>query len=150
MRQILIKINKDVKSLAGNSFEFCANKGLHNLVFAPDKINTMKFPFKIQVMSGGRIDLTFTTPKGLAEAGIMLLGAYLEESEVVASFMNLMDEEVSVEDGYPVLKGLLVEIVNYRQISEGLVNTEVKIVSDGKSLTVVAPEKPKKGKKKKG
>jgi hypothetical protein len=147
VRQVLIKLNSQVKALSSDKFEFCLDKSRHNLDFEPGKVTPAKFPFEIKVLSGGKIDLNFTLNAKLAEAGVMLLGAYRENNIVSATFMNLGDEILSIEDGYPVLEGQLMETVTYRQIEEGNIGDVQVVGSDGNALVVNKPQKTKKNKK---
>lgn len=137
MRQILIKQNKDVKTISGNRFDFCAKKDQHDLVLSPDEVKIFKFPFKVDVVSGGKIDLDFTLAKQLAVEGVMLLGAYLENGKVTIALMNLSKDVLHLEDEYTIAYGTLVEIATFRQVAEGTVG-----------LVTVEPSKKKKGRKK--
>lgn len=147
MKQILVGTNPIFTKISGNSVELYPGiPAGQEVVFKGGKVTCLRVPFRVQVYTGGRFDLSFTVSKVLAENGISLLGAFQEDAEVVAYFSPVEGIDIVIDNGTPILVGTLIQLASYRQV-DGTVTGSVVDLNDGKTMNL-QPE-PKKNNKRK-
>jgi hypothetical protein len=149
MRQVLVAKNDSIREVSGSRIEFYpAKEQLSDGYFGVDELHVTKvsFPFRAKIVSGGRLDMDFTIPQKLAEAGVNLLGAYWDGEMVTAIYKAIGGTSISIEAGTPVLVGTLVEVVSMRQIEERVAGGVVNVDKSGQ-VVALDMEQPKKTRK---
>lgn len=137
MRQIIIQENPLVKSISGSDFRFYPDIAADSeMSIYGGKVTKFKIPFRVKILSGGKIDLDFTLSEELAKEGVSLLGAYWDGVHVTAYVTCLNGFNVTVSSTMPILTGTLVQVVSYRQVSEQLLDGVVNLNESGSVVKV--------------
>lgn len=134
MRQILIKKNIELKSLYGDQIELLSNEKSLSQVKG-EGVTLVRFPLKMDVITGGNLTVKFELSKNMAKMGVILLGAYYENSEVEAILMSGSSQPIQVKNKTHILTATIVETATYRQVDEpaGL-NLNVKSALGAKAV----------------
>lgn len=123
MRQILVKENALLRALSGDTIEFAA-KEFRAVALGP-KVQMLRCPFAVDVVSGGALKLKFELPKHLAELGVILHGAYWENDEITLAMSTLGDLAITLDKDAALVVGSIYETARYRQVrSESTVPTK--------------------------
>lgn len=142
MKQVIIQKNPLIKELTGSQIEFYSPTTETNLVGG--KVNTVKIPFSVKVLSGGKLDLDFKISQKLAENGVNLLAAYWDGKEVSAILMPLEGMDVSVDQSVPLLVGTLVQVMTYRQVTDQVLGGSMDTEKSGSVIQLdVKPQENK-------
>jgi len=134
VNNVVITKNPLIKELSGSRIEFyhprpSASMSVDTLstqyvTLVGAKANRVVIPFAVNVVGGSLLDLDFKISEQLAAVGVNLTGAYWDGEQVTAYVMPLDGTDVQVDLSTPILVGTLVQVVNYRQVSDKLIGAK--------------------------
>jgi hypothetical protein len=134
MNNVVITKNPSIKELSGSRIEFYhppTPMSIQHIDLAGAKANRVVIPFSVNVVGGAELDLDFKLSEELAQVGVSLTGAYWNGEAVTAYLMPLDGTDVRVDIRTPLLIGTLVQVVNYRQVSEKITGAKSLGVTNG-------------------
>jgi hypothetical protein len=141
VNNVVITKNPSIKELSGSRIEFYHPRppasvvadveASKYLMLAGAKANRIVIPFSVNVVGGAELDLDFKLSEELAQVGVSLTGAYWNGEAVTAYLMPLDGTDVRVDVRTPLLIGTLVQVVNYRQVSDKIIGAKSLGTSNG-------------------